>query len=169
MKTIGKNSVLYPDYLINSILELDFAKLQKLGIKHVVFDLDETLLQKQTSVINPIFITHINKMQQSGITVYIGSNSRRDIASIARSIGAKYVQPITFSYKPRRHFYQRILNLTGAKPQQVAMVGDRIINDIIGANRAGLNTILVTAISRPQGIVHRWYLQPVLSKKIEKL
>jgi predicted HAD superfamily phosphohydrolase YqeG len=42
------------------------------------------------------------------------------------------------------------------------MIGDRIINDIVGANRAGIKTVLVDAISRPQGRLHRFYLSRVL-------
>jgi HAD superfamily phosphatase (TIGR01668 family) len=168
MKYITKKSILYPDYLASSVTDISIRVLQENNISHVVFDLDETLLVRQATAISKANILFIKKLQQAGLSVCIASNTLRDTNTIAKESGLDIFQPSKFSFKPRRNFYLRVLAQTAAKPEQVAMIGDRIINDIVGANRAGIKTVLVDAISRPQGRLHRLYLSQVLKKTDKK-
>lgn len=46
--------------------------------------------------------------------------------------------------KPERLLYEIALQRLGCAPERTAMLGDRLDTDIIGAQRAGLKTILVT-------------------------
>lgn len=168
MKYITKKSILYPDYLASSVADISIGVLQENNISHVVFDLDETLLVRQATAISKANILYIKKLQQAGLNVCIASNTLRDTNTIAKESGLDIFQPTKFSFKPRRNFYLRVLAQTSAKPEEVVMIGDRIINDIVGANRAGLKTVLVDAISRPQGVLHRFYLGRVLKNTNKK-
>ena len=51
------------------------------------------------------------------------------------------------------------ITMAGAQPVHIAMVGDRLLNDVVGANRAGLTTILVNPYARKQQFHHHYYLR----------
>lgn len=62
---------------------------------------------------------------------------------VAAIRGATGAEPVVVG-KPEAALFQRGLQRLGAhSPREVAMVGDRIDTDIVGAQRAGLRTVLV--------------------------
>ncbi len=168
MQTIYHKSIFYPNYLVASLLDISAEELLAKKVTHVIFDLDETLMPKRGSKLSTKYLLHLKYLQQTGLVVCIGSNTRRDISDITQSIGVVAVQPFRLSFKPRRNFYYRIIAKLKVRPEQIAMVGDRIIQDVVGANRAGLTTILVDAMTRPQGVIHRRYLSAVLQHTKKK-
>ncbi len=161
MQKVNKNSPFFPDYTAQSLREIDGVALQQAGILYVVFDLDETLLPRKTNTVSPQFMQHIKSMQKQGLKVYIGSNTRRDISKIAKKIGCQTIQATIVSFKPRKHFYQRLLQTIGAKPENVVMIGDRILNDIVAANRAGITTVLVKPLARPKHRMYDWCISKI--------
>jgi HAD superfamily phosphatase (TIGR01668 family) len=49
--------------------------------------------------------------------------------------------------KPRRGAFRSIASQFNLSPSEVAVVGDQLFTDILGGNRTGMFTILVTPIS----------------------
>lgn len=150
IKIIRPNK-LYPNYLADSVLQIRIEELKELGISHIVFDVDETLLQKGGSELPHKYIEHVHQMRERGIKVMIGSNSSRDLSVLAGEIGAVVVKPSTFHFKPLRRFYGKVVLEAKVPANQIAMVGDRVLNDIWAANEAGLTTILVKPYKRKPG------------------
>ena len=56
---------------------------------------------------------------------------------------ATKVKPVTIG-KPERLMFEIAVEKLGSQPERTAMVGDRLETDILGGQRAGLKTILVT-------------------------
>lgn len=56
---------------------------------------------------------------------------------------ATKVKPVTIG-KPERLMFEIVVEKLGSRPEHTAMVGDRLETDILGGQRAGLKTILVT-------------------------
>ncbi len=81
------------------------------------------------------------------------------VAAIQAATG---VEP-TVVGKPEPELFRRGVERLGlADPAQVAMVGDRLDTDIVGARGAGLQTVLVlTGVTRPE-TAPRWQAQPDL-------
>lgn len=161
---IEHRSIIYPDFLVSTILDINVDVLRTFGITHLIFDVDETLVPKNGNKLIKKYERHLIELHKAGISLYIGSNSRRDLSSIADVIGAKVITPTLHSFKPLRSFYQAMIAETGVEAGHIAMVGDKIINDVIGANYAGLTTFLVDAIERQPSWFHRIYLKLALHR-----
>jgi 4-nitrophenyl phosphatase len=63
--------------------------------------------------------------------------------SVLAAISAASGVDPTIIGKPETLLYEQALERLGTQPEQTAMVGDRLETDILGAQRAGLRTILV--------------------------
>jgi HAD superfamily phosphatase (TIGR01668 family) len=64
--------------------------------------------------------------------------------------------------KPRRRAFRRALHIMELTSQETAVIGDQIFTDVLGGNRLGLYTILVTPISEKEFIWTR------LMRKLER-
>jgi len=152
----------YPDFVSDSILDIDWKVLKRAGITHVVFDLDKTLVNHGSNVVSQEYMNYLETIRIAGFTIMIGSNTRRDISSLSALLGVIAIVPTGVSYKPLPSFYRRIIAEVDADPAHIAMVGDHILNDVIGANRAGFTTILVEGLHGKASLVYRAYLKLAL-------
>lgn len=73
-------------------------------------------------------------------------------AILAALVTATDVEPV-IAGKPNPTLYEFALELLGTRPEETLAVGDRIETDILGAQRAGLKTVLVLSgiASRAEG------------------
>jgi hypothetical protein len=159
VKRITNPSWLYPAFTADSILDIDAATLLDAGITHLIFDLDQTLVPRRSNILTPAYRQHLANLQRAGLTILIGTNSRRDITELSRLLGVPVIRPVWFSVKPRSSFYARLLRETGTTAEHLAMAGDHILNDVIGPNRAGFTTILVRALTQRPTPLQRGYLR----------
>jgi len=162
MKKTNLKSIFYPDYIASSVLEIDVRELQKIGITHLVFDIDETVVPKKHNELTPEYIDFLQHLEKKEFILLIGSNSRRDLSEITQHLKSQVVKPSHLSFKPLKNYYQKIIDSTGTTPDRIAMVGDKLLNDVIGANYAGLTSILVEPYARQQKIRHRYYFKRAL-------
>lgn len=154
---IDRQSWLKPDFVASSVADIDVETLKDSGIACLILDIDDTLVKHGGKKVDTLIISHLKLIRKSGIKLVIGSNTRRDISSIATSIGAITVSKKWWHYKPMGRFFYHLLASINLPPDKIVMVGDRIINDVIGANRVGIRTILVPPIKRKLGWVSRRY------------
>ncbi len=148
--------MLYPDFLAD-LMHLPVKKLQSRGVKVLAFDLDHTLAPGRTRQINPEYVEYLAALRRAGFKLVLASNTLHDISSLAVSLDATIVPATLFSRKPLKRYFNRLIKTTGCHPNEVAMIGDRIINDIVGANRSGLITIKIDPIGRPKSLSQRLY------------
>lgn len=88
-------------------------------------------------------------LSRSGLTLAIATNGlpvaqrgRYTRTGLDRYIPHLFISMELGASKPRPEFFQRVLEkLRIADPAQVVMVGDSLASDILGANRAGLDSI----------------------------
>ena len=163
MIKINHQSVWYPHYLANSILDLNANELKRNGITHLVFDLDNTLVKKRSDLIAPDYVRHLNSLRSNGFILMLGSNRRHSIDAVNRSIEAIVVHPHGISMKPFKSFYKKVQLQAGTTPSHIAMIGDHIVNDVFGANRAGYTTVLVKSTSRTS-FLNRLYIEYMLKQ-----
>ena len=137
-----------PDYFAPTIEDIDFALLKKRGVKYLVLDVDHTLVPYQAMTLDAKTQVYLNTVQRKyGIErIYLASNSGRDLTAIATSINARSIPSTLFRRKPHKVFFMKVLATIGCEPHQTAMVGDKLILDVWGANRVGMITILVDPI-----------------------
>lgn len=169
----AKSSGLVPDYFADSVLSIDFVELHKQGIKYLVLDVDHTVTHYGGIEIDKRMREYLKQQRNVGLIkrVYLASNSLRDLSEVANTLDAQIVRATILIRKPRKKYFDELLGTIGSRPQEVVMVGDRLINDIWGGNRAGLTTILVTPIGKDfiisRLMLRRFWVRQYLKKQKE--
>jgi hypothetical protein len=84
-------------------------------------------------------------MRQRGIELFIVSNSKRPqrVESFARQLGIEYIKA---AGKPSVRGINQAMERRSKTPEQSALCGDQIFTDVLGANRAGVTSIVVHPI-----------------------
>ncbi len=164
MKKINRTSFWLPNYIADSVFELDVKTLKKIGITHLVFDLDDTLITGHVQKLTSETVAHIASLKRAGFTILLGSNTRRDISAIVDSIHAHHIRSQGLIFKPRKNFYRQVIQEANVSPEHVAMVGDHPINDVLGPNRIGFTTILIKSLNGKTYSFNSWFINLVLKQ-----
>lgn len=137
---------LIPRHLAESIYRLTPPRLREAGIRLVLADLDNTLAPYEESLPSPALRTWKEELEENGITLFVVSNSRksRRCPDFCAALGIPCVR---HAGKPSRKGFLRALEETGIPAENTIMVGDQIFTDILGANRAGVTSVLVKPLA----------------------
>ena len=135
----------YPNMYQKTIQSINYKKLKSLGIKCLVFDLDNTI-----ALIDQHVITEDTKKLLIGLkkdfqVVIISNNITSRVKKYADCIDCDFVANAT---KPLSKGYKRISKKYNLKPNEMCMIGDQIVTDIYGGNRFGMFTILVDPLGK---------------------
>lgn len=157
-----------PDVYKKDIYAIDYKKLKSIGIKCILFDLDNTLVpyykNRPTRKIKDL----IENIKDMGIKVILFSNSSKKRLTPFKNI--LEVDCSASSHKPFSKKFKKVLTEYKYAESEVAIIGDQIPMDVYGGNRMGIFTILVTPISKKELIwtkFNRMYEKHVI-KKMEK-
>lgn len=138
-----------PDFTARSVDDIDFKKLKKLGIKHLLFDLDQTLRRPYSRHLDNEMVILLNEVNSSKQfkSLNLVSNNQRKLNRYSTPIDARVFQPyrrgIRIIRKPNPEFFNYVLDEIGTKPEETVMIGDRLHADVLGGNRMGMYTIYV--------------------------
>lgn len=141
-----------PNFSVTSVLDIDFANLKRMGVTHILFDLDLTLRKRKAPYIEAEIITYLVDQQKVGSfkTLNLATNNIHDVSAFSKPLGARVFQPFyakgRLVHKPHRLFFEHIISELGVEPAQIAMVGDKLKYDVAPANDAGMVTILIDPI-----------------------
>lgn len=136
---------LCPKSQANSILELDLNQLEKSGIRGIIFDLDNTLVEWKKDNLSPEVIDLISRFKKRGYKLCILSNAlEHRVETVAQMLNIPYVSR---AVKPRKSPFRKALEIMGTGPEQTAVVGDQLFTDILGGNRMKLYTIWTPPLS----------------------
>lgn len=136
---------LLPKVIVNAVTDLNPQMLSDRGIQLLMMDFDNTIVPYTTDIPTRAVLAWLEEMKQSDIQLCVVSNSKRDRVKI---FCEKYGIPcITHAKKPFYKGIQECLERFGMEPGKCALVGDQIYTDALGANCAGVTSILVKAIN----------------------
>ena len=138
--------VLRPTILAEAIWCLDLASLRRSGIRGIILDLDNTIANWNEAQVHPKARAWIEEARRLGMRICLASNALRAgrVSQVARSLD---VPALTRAGKPFPRAFRRAMLQLGTEPQSTCAIGDQIFTDILGANRAGLTTVLVSPLS----------------------
>lgn len=140
--------LLLPNEILPQVTDVDLERLNENGIRGLLFDLDNTLVGYDSEELAAEFITWIKKVKQNGFKVCLVSNGKpRRVRRFAKIMG---MPAIIRAFKPKRSPFWRALQILDLKPHQVVMIGDQLFTDVLGANRIGIYTILITPLSEKE-------------------
>jgi len=135
---------LLPKIRAEAVTQLTEEYLQNLGIELLMLDFDNTIVPYTTSTPTVQMDAWLKEMTASSIKLCIVSNSRKDrVKKFCRQYG---LDCITHAKKPFSKGIRQCLDRYAIAPDQSALAGDQIYTDTLGANCAGVKSILVRAI-----------------------
>ncbi|SEN03252.1 hypothetical protein SAMN05444955_10532 [Lihuaxuella thermophila] len=150
-----------PDMYAQSIYTIDFHELQRRGIKSVIVDLDNTLVESTRPDATPRLIEWLDEVKHMGFQVIIVSNNTKTrVSQFATPLQIPYIHT---AKKPLSQAFRKALQMMGSNKEETVVIGDQLLTDVLGGNRMGLYTILVTPVSNVDGFFTR------INRQIERL
>lgn len=138
-----------PNEHVNSIFDIRPNQLKKLGIKGVITDLDNTLVEWDRPDATPELLKWVQLMKDNGILITIVSNNNKE--RVSSFSGPVEVPFIYHARKPMTKAFRQAMKDMKLKKDEIVIVGDQIFTDVLGGNRLGVHTILVVPIARNDG------------------
>lgn len=134
-----------PDMYKESIYTVNYKKLIDNGVKCILFDLDNTLVPYHVKNANEKILELFNSLREMGLKVIIFSNSPSKRVNVFKEELA--VDTFPNASKPSKVGFEKIMNKYKYNITELAIVGDQMMTDIIGGNKVGITTVLVTPVS----------------------
>lgn len=157
--------ILYPKQYYNSVKEITLENLQNNNIKGLILDVDNTLIDYNKNMPSGIKKWAEN-LKQNNIKLYIVSNSnhKEKVEKVANILDIPYTY---FAKKPLKSGLKKAQKALELSNSQIAVVGDQIFTDIIGANRMKMYPILVKPINQKDIWITK-FKRPLENKIIQK-
>lgn len=146
--------MLTPDILFESYRDITPALLRRQGITLLLTDLDYTLAPKAVRRPDAALRQWIAGLKSAGITVMIVSNNRsgQRVTEFCADLGIAYQG---HAGKPSPRGLRAAMEQVGAAPAQTAMLGDKLLTDMLAAHRAGVRAWMVEPLGGPTGAWNR--------------
>lgn len=153
----------HPDMAFTDIYLITPEVLKDLGIKGIVFDIDNTIapyeIDRPTQTMNDYFL----QLRQSGIKMAFASNNNNArVTTFNEGLGLFYVCK---AGKPSPKGVCKCIEHFGLEKDEVLAVGDQIFTDCIAAHRAGIRFALVKPIKDKKTLFFRfkrWMEKPIV-------
>ena len=150
----------YPNMYMDSTYVIDFEKLYEEGIRGLIFDIDNTLVEHGVPA-DDRAIALFERLRGIGFkTCLISNNKEPRVKPFAQAVNSQYVFKAN---KPSRKNYRKAMEYMGTDGTNTVFVGDQLFTDVYGANRCGIKSILVKPIHPKEEI------QIILKRKLEKI
>ena len=154
-------NLLCPRLILNSLYDLKPNELKELGIKGIIFDLDNTIIPWDSQHMSTEMMEWLHRLIAEGFQLCLVSNNMGNrVKTIAEIFGIPFVSR---AYKPAKSGFRQAVVSMKLPPNQVAVVGDQLFTDILGGNRLGLFTIWVTPLSAKE------FIGTKITRQLEKI
>ena len=141
---------LIPDHVFQCYTDLTPCLLRQLDIRLLLCDLDYTLAPRSVSAPDSVLRTWLDACQSVGVTVMILSNNRSP-ARVDAFCGELSIRYVGHAGKPGRRGYREAMALADVSPGHTAMLGDKLLTDVLGAKRSGVLALMVEPLGGPVG------------------
>lgn len=146
--------LIYPDYYCDKVTDITLDLLEKNQIKGILLDVDNTLIDFDRNLVEGAK-EWTSQIKQNGIKCMILSNSNKQekVKAVATELNLPYIY---FATKPLKRGFKKAKEQLGLKDEKIAVVGDQIFTDIIGANRSKMFSILVNPLAKKDIWITKW-------------
>ncbi len=137
--------ILYPKGYFNKVSEISIEYLKENNIKGLILDVDNTLIDYYRNISEKT-INWANMLKQNGIKMYILSNSNKKdkVKEVARKLNIENYS--YFARKPLKSGFKKAKKILKLENNEIAVIGDQLFTDVLGANRVEMHSILVEPI-----------------------
>lgn len=130
----------YPDFYIESAFHLPIAQLKAMGIRALVFDIDNTLAPYDCPLPDERVHDLFSLLEEEQILSCVLSNNKQERAeAFCQNLPAI---GIGRSQKPLPFVMKKAMKTMGVSPKETAIIGDQLFTDILCGRLAGATTIL---------------------------
>lgn len=153
-----------PSEHVKSIFDINPEQLKKRGVKGIITDLDNTLVEWDRPMPTPELINWFDNMHAHGILVTVVSNNNEQrVRTFCKPLHIPFIHR---AKKPLRSAFNKAAVQMGIKLEEAVVIGDQLLTDVFGGNRGGFHTILVTPVSQSDGIntkINRFIERKIIS------
>ena len=148
---------LIPQRLFERYDDITPETLSAMGVTLLLSDLDFTLAPKKTRRPDEHLRAWIADLRSHGIALMIVSNNRsgRRVKEFCADLGVPYQG---HANKPSRRGIRAAMSRAGIDAAHTAMLGDKLLTDVLAANRAGVASLMVEpcggAVTPWQKVLH---------------
>ena len=131
-----------PERVYDGYEQIRGEELARRGIRLLLCDLDYTLAPKSQREPDETVRQWIDSMRRAGVEVMILSNNRSParVERFCRDLGITYEG---HAQKPSAKGFRRAMARVGVTPKETAMLGDKLLTDMLGAHIAGVLPLMV--------------------------
>ena len=138
--------IFYPKSYFNNILEVKPEFIKENNIQAILLDIDNTLLDYHNNIVEGLedWVENLKK-QNIKFCILSNTNKKKKAERISKLLDIPY---IFFAKKPFKFGFnkaKKILQIQDNK--KIAVIGDQVITDILGANRCEMYSILVEPLN----------------------
>ena len=160
------NNYFRPDWLINSAYDIEASDLKKHQIKAIIVDLDNTLLAWDEVDLSDRMQTWIHNLAQEEIQIFLLSNNNQ--SRVDKVVAQLQIPFMAKALKPSTRGFKKALKHFNLEMSYVAVIGDQILTDVIGAKRMGLKVILVKPLVT-HDIIYTWVNRFIEKRLMKRL
>ena len=150
-----------PNDVFRTVFDIDYNKLYEQGKRIILMDIDNTLIPYCKDYPTEELMLLFQKITNIGFEIiFISNNHKRRVESFSQTINSKFINN---AMKPFKKGYKKALKYV--KPygrKEIVAIGDQLMTDVLGANRFGIDVILVKPLKR---VTEKWYTR--LNRRIE--
>lgn len=136
----------YPFEYVENVFSIDYEKIYAKGYRGIIFDIDNTLVhhgEDSTKEIDELF-QHLHHIGLKPLL--LSNNDEPRIKRFIKNIDSLYIAD---AEKPKTANYFKALEMMNIKKEEALFIGDQIFTDIYGANKSGIDNILVKYMRYP--------------------
>ena len=137
---------LYPRDYIESTYVIDFAKLYEQGYRGVIFDVDNTLVPHNAPA-DARAKALFKELHDLGFQALLLSNNKEPRVKTFKE-DVEHCSYIYKAHKPSPAGYKKAMEQMGTDVTNTIFVGDQILTDVWGANRAGIRSVMVKPVKK---------------------
>lgn len=146
--------IFLPNEHVKSIFDISPGQLKARGVKGIITDLDNTLVEWDRPNATPKLISWFDEMKKHNILITIVSNNNE--ARVKAFADPLQIPFIFQAKKPMGRAFKRALSQMGIKKEEAVVIGDQLMTDVLGGNRSGFHTILVVPVSPKDGFMTKF-------------
>lgn len=158
-----------PKCNVRRIEDIDFDFFYKEGKRLLILDIDNTLMPYDQTLPPKALVAFLEDLQKTGFEIVLLSNNNK--ARIEPIASALKLPGLWHAKKPLKTGFKKALKIKNSRfdKHQSLVVGDQLMTDVFGANRAKIDVCLVKPIKKK---TEKWYTRlnrSVENKMLEKI
>ena len=134
-----------PTKYYKNIYEINYDKLKKMGIKCLVFDLDNTLGLIVNKTCPKESVNLIKKLKNDFNVVVCSNNTKKRLEPYLNKLG---IEGYSWSFKPTTIGLNKISKKYKLKKEEMCIIGDQILTDVFSGKLYNIMTILVDPMGK---------------------